>query len=165
MSMASNNSSKLGIVALLMCSRVLSAQDLTGDWQGKLYTKPPWLLISLVIALIALIAFRIKRAAVYGVGIVLILGMANLAMAGSHSVNGVAELHSKLVTTTLAPDFYRLRLLPPASGALQQQDQRRHAAAVAAARQPPAGGAHQQDHRHRLGDRPRPPARAGAVRR
>ncbi|HYK05496.1 MAG TPA: glycogen/starch/alpha-glucan phosphorylase [Thermoanaerobaculia bacterium] len=34
--------------------------------------------------------------------------MANLAMAGSHSVNGVAELHSKLVTTHLAPDFYRL---------------------------------------------------------
>jgi starch phosphorylase len=29
-------------------------------------------------------------------------------MAGSHSVNGVAALHSKLVTTTLAPDFYRL---------------------------------------------------------
>ena len=34
--------------------------------------------------------------------------MTNLAMAGSHSVNGVAELHSKLVTTTLAPDFYRM---------------------------------------------------------
>ncbi|HET8798275.1 MAG TPA: glycogen/starch/alpha-glucan phosphorylase [Thermoanaerobaculia bacterium] len=34
--------------------------------------------------------------------------MANLAMAGSHSVNGVAELHSKLVTTTLAPSFYKL---------------------------------------------------------
>jgi starch phosphorylase len=34
--------------------------------------------------------------------------MANLAMAGSHSVNGVAELHSKLVTTHLAPDFFRL---------------------------------------------------------
>ncbi|HEX7809484.1 MAG TPA: glycogen/starch/alpha-glucan phosphorylase [Thermoanaerobaculia bacterium] len=34
--------------------------------------------------------------------------MANLAMAGSHSVNGVAELHSKLVTTTLAPDFHRM---------------------------------------------------------
>jgi len=34
--------------------------------------------------------------------------MANLAMEGSHSVNGVAELHSKLVTTTLAPEFYRL---------------------------------------------------------
>jgi glycogen phosphorylase len=34
--------------------------------------------------------------------------MTNLAMAGSHSVNGVAELHSRLVTTTLAPDFYKL---------------------------------------------------------
>ncbi len=34
--------------------------------------------------------------------------MANLAMAGSHSVNGVAELHSKLVTTSLAPEFHRL---------------------------------------------------------
>lgn len=34
--------------------------------------------------------------------------MANLAMAGSHSVNGVAELHSRLVTTTLAPEFHRL---------------------------------------------------------
>jgi glycogen phosphorylase len=34
--------------------------------------------------------------------------MANLAMTGCHSVNGVAELHSKLVTTTLAPEFHRL---------------------------------------------------------
>jgi glycogen phosphorylase len=34
--------------------------------------------------------------------------MSNLAIAGSHSVNGVAELHSKLVTTSLAPDFHRL---------------------------------------------------------
>ncbi len=34
--------------------------------------------------------------------------MANLAMAGSHSVNGVAALHSKLVTTTLAPGFFKL---------------------------------------------------------
>src|SRR6185369_11543896 len=31
--------------------------------------------------------------------------MANLAMAGSHSVNGVAELHSQLVKATLAPEF------------------------------------------------------------
>jgi pimeloyl-ACP methyl ester carboxylesterase len=66
----------LGIVALLMCGRVLSAQDLTGDWQGKLYPKPPWLLISLVIALLALFAFRIgKRGALYVVGIGLILGI------------------------------------------------------------------------------------------
>jgi starch phosphorylase len=34
--------------------------------------------------------------------------MANLAMAGSHSVNGVAALHSELVKTSLAPDFFRL---------------------------------------------------------
>ena len=34
--------------------------------------------------------------------------MANLAMAGSHSVNGVAALHSELVKTTLAPEFFRL---------------------------------------------------------
>ncbi|HEX7709097.1 MAG TPA: glycogen/starch/alpha-glucan phosphorylase [Thermoanaerobaculia bacterium] len=34
--------------------------------------------------------------------------MSNLAMAGSHSINGVAAIHSKLVTTTLAPNFHRL---------------------------------------------------------
>ncbi|HEV8660514.1 MAG TPA: glycogen/starch/alpha-glucan phosphorylase [Thermoanaerobaculia bacterium] len=34
--------------------------------------------------------------------------MSSLAMAGSHSVNGVAELHTKLVTTTLAPELHRL---------------------------------------------------------
>ncbi|PYQ49732.1 MAG: glycogen phosphorylase, partial [Acidobacteria bacterium] len=34
--------------------------------------------------------------------------MANLAMAGSHSVNGVAALHSELVKKTLAPDLYKL---------------------------------------------------------
>ena len=34
--------------------------------------------------------------------------MANLAMAGSHSVNGVAALHSRLVTESLAPEFFRL---------------------------------------------------------
>jgi starch phosphorylase len=34
--------------------------------------------------------------------------MSNLAMAGSHSVNGVAKLHTKLVTTTLAPELHRL---------------------------------------------------------
>ncbi len=34
--------------------------------------------------------------------------MSNLAMAGSHSVNGVAELHSHLITTTLTPGYYRL---------------------------------------------------------
>ena len=34
--------------------------------------------------------------------------MANLAIVGSHSVNGVAALHSELVKTQLVPDFYDL---------------------------------------------------------
>ena len=34
--------------------------------------------------------------------------MANLAILGSHSVNGVAELHSKLVKERLVPDFYEM---------------------------------------------------------
>jgi starch phosphorylase len=34
--------------------------------------------------------------------------MANLAIVGSHSINGVAELHSHLVKTRLVPDFYQL---------------------------------------------------------
>jgi glycogen phosphorylase len=34
--------------------------------------------------------------------------MANLAIVGSHSVNGVAALHSELVKTQLVPDFYAL---------------------------------------------------------
>jgi len=36
------------------------------------------------------------------------LHMSNLAIVGSHSVNGVAVLHSKLVKETLAPDFFKL---------------------------------------------------------
>lgn len=32
--------------------------------------------------------------------------MANLAIVGSHKVNGVAKLHSELITQTLVPDFY-----------------------------------------------------------
>ncbi|HXH39609.1 MAG TPA: glycogen/starch/alpha-glucan phosphorylase [Thermoanaerobaculia bacterium] len=34
--------------------------------------------------------------------------MANLAIVGSHSVNGVAQLHSDLVKSDLVPDFYRM---------------------------------------------------------
>ena len=34
--------------------------------------------------------------------------MANLAIVGSHSTNGVAELHTELVKKTLAADFYKL---------------------------------------------------------
>ncbi len=34
--------------------------------------------------------------------------MAHLAIVGSHSVNGVAQLHSELIKTALVPDFYEL---------------------------------------------------------
>ena len=34
--------------------------------------------------------------------------MANLAIVGSHSVNGVSAIHTQLVKTSLVPDFYRL---------------------------------------------------------
>ncbi len=34
--------------------------------------------------------------------------MANLAVVGSHSVNGVAELHSELLKTQVLPDFYAM---------------------------------------------------------
>jgi len=34
--------------------------------------------------------------------------MAHLAIVGSHSINGVSELHSELVKTRLVPDFYQM---------------------------------------------------------
>ena len=34
--------------------------------------------------------------------------MANLAIVGSHSINGVSAIHSELVKTSLAPDFFQL---------------------------------------------------------
>jgi len=34
--------------------------------------------------------------------------MANLAIVGSHSINGVAAIHTRLLETSLVPDFYRL---------------------------------------------------------
>ena len=34
--------------------------------------------------------------------------MAHLAMVGSHSINGVSAIHSELVKTSLAPDFFQL---------------------------------------------------------
>jgi starch phosphorylase len=34
--------------------------------------------------------------------------MANLAMVGSHSVNGVSEIHTELIKTSLAPDFFQI---------------------------------------------------------
>ena len=34
--------------------------------------------------------------------------MANLAIVGSHSINGVSAIHTRLIQTSLVPDFYQL---------------------------------------------------------
>ena len=74
--------------------------------------------------------------------------MANLAIVGSHSTNGVAAIHSELLRTDDGPRSGRD--LP---GALQQQDQRRHAAALAAAGQSGPVARHRRCDRRRLDHR------------
>jgi starch phosphorylase len=51
---------------------------------------------------------RLQRMSIVGESEHKQIRMAHLAIVGSHSVNGVSELHSKLVQTTLVPDFYQL---------------------------------------------------------
>ena len=57
--------------------------------------------------------------------------MAHLAVVGTHSTNGVAEIHSDLLRTSVLADF--AEMFP---AAVQQQDQRRDAAALAADGEP-----------------------------
>lgn len=51
---------------------------------------------------------RLRRMSIVEDGYEKQLRMAHLAIVGSHSVNGVAKLHSELITNTLVPDFYEL---------------------------------------------------------
>jgi starch phosphorylase len=51
---------------------------------------------------------RLRRMSLIEEGATKQVRMAHLAVVGSHSVNGVSALHSRLVQTTLVPDFYRL---------------------------------------------------------
>jgi starch phosphorylase len=71
---------------------------------------------------------RLQRASLVEEGAERKIRMANLAIVGSHSTNGVAAIHSKLLPNrdSQGPgrDFSR---------AVQQQDQRRHTAAMVAA--------------------------------
>jgi starch phosphorylase len=48
---------------------------------------------------------RLARMSLIGEGAVRTVRMANLAIVGSHTVNGVAELHSKIIKKTLFRDF------------------------------------------------------------
>ncbi len=50
----------------------------------------------------------IKRVSIIEEGEATLIRMANLAIIGSHSVNGVSEIHSRLVKESLVPDFYKL---------------------------------------------------------
>ena len=77
--------------------------------------------------------------------------MANLAMVGSHSINGVSAIHTNLTKASLVPDFYLFwpeRVDNKTNG---------HAAAVASASQtvargpaPIPGGAGKGRRNHRL---------------
>ncbi len=51
---------------------------------------------------------KIARMSIVEEGDVKQVRMANLAIIGSHSINGVAQIHSELVKTKLVPDFYEL---------------------------------------------------------
>ena len=51
---------------------------------------------------------RLRRMSVIEEGETKQVRMAHLSIIGSHSVNGVADLHSKLIKTSLFPDFYQM---------------------------------------------------------
>jgi starch phosphorylase len=51
---------------------------------------------------------RMRRMSIIEEGYPKHVRMANLAIVGSHTVNGVSELHSELIRTRLAPDFHAL---------------------------------------------------------
>jgi starch phosphorylase len=51
---------------------------------------------------------RLRRMSIIEEGGLQQVRMTHLAMAGSHSVNGVAELHSELLKKELVPDFFEL---------------------------------------------------------
>jgi len=51
---------------------------------------------------------RLNRISIIEEGDIKHVRMANLAICGSHSVNGVAKLHTELLKRTLVPDFYQL---------------------------------------------------------
>lgn len=51
---------------------------------------------------------KLRSMSIIGEGQVKTVKMANLAIVGSHSINGVAELHSEIVKTDIFKDFYEM---------------------------------------------------------
>ena len=70
---------------------------------------------------------RVQRVSLVEEGAERKIRMANLAIVGSHSTNGVAAIHSQLLRTMTVKDL--AEMFPRA---FQQQNQWRHAAALAA---------------------------------
>ena len=93
---------------------------------------------------------RVQRMSLIAEGAAPQVRMANLAIAGSHTVNGVAAIHSELVKRTLVPDFYALwpeRFNNKTNGVTPRR--------WLLQRQPRAVGAHHGADRRRLDYRPR----------
>ena len=101
---------------------------------------------------------RIARVSLIAEGPEKRVRMANLAIVGTHSTNGVAEIHSRLLRTTVVSDLAELfpeRFNNKTNGVTPQ--------AMAVAGQPrPLAPDHRRDRRW-LGDRPRPAPEAGAA--
>src|SRR4029453_12826287 len=53
-------------------------------------------------------AGRVQRVSLIGEGKIKHVRMAHLAIVGTHSTNGVAEIHSELLRTRVVPDFAAL---------------------------------------------------------
>ena len=92
---------------------------------------------------------RIRRMSLVEEGAERKIRMANLAIVGSHSTNGVSAIHTDLLRTTTVKELGR-----DVSGAFQQQDQRRHAAKMAIAGEPGARRHYHRGDRRRLDQRP-----------
>ena len=79
---------------------------------------------------------RVERVSLVEEGAARKIRMANLAIVGSHSTNGVAAIHSELLRTMTVKDLAEMY-----PGTVQQQDQWGYAAPLASAGEPGARGA------------------------
>jgi len=93
---------------------------------------------------------RVARMSIIDEGGERAVRMAHLATVGSHTVNGVAALHARLLTETVLRDFYDLW-----PGKFEERDQRGHAAPLRGGQQPAAGAASSRACRRRLAEGPR----------
>ena len=94
---------------------------------------------------------RVQRVSLVEEGAERKIRMANLAIVGSHSTNGVAAIHSRVAAHDDGQGLGR-----NVSRTLQQQDQRRHPAPLAVDVEPGALADDHRRHRRRLDDRPQP---------